>query len=153
VAEVSDPVVVEFPLRGDGWMAVTTPAARIPSHGTDLLGQRYAYDFIRVDERPGARFHRAGMLRTNLIGVAAQECYAWGATVHAPVDGAPVTRNDPGHPSPGSFRVRPAQSTLMVKELVVPVAGTVIANRVSPVAPGGMANCTVAVPISSRVGV
>jgi hypothetical protein len=94
VAEVSDPVVVEFPLRGDGWMAVTTPAARIPSHGTDLLGQRYAYDFVKVDERPGARFHRAGMLRTNLIGVAAQECYAWGATVHAPVDGEVVRAVD-----------------------------------------------------------
>jgi len=91
---MDDPVVVEFPLRGDGWMAVTTPDARIPSHGTDLLGQRYAYDFLRVDERSGARFHRAGMLRTNLIGITAQDCYAWGATVHAPVDGEVVLAVD-----------------------------------------------------------
>ena len=36
------PVVVDFPLRGENWMAVTTPAHRVPSHGTDMLGQRYA---------------------------------------------------------------------------------------------------------------
>lgn len=93
-AELDNPVVVEFPLRGEGWLAVTTPAARIPSHGTDLLGQRYAYDFLKVDGRRGARFHRAGMLRTNLVGVAAQDCYAWGATVHAPVDGEVVRAVD-----------------------------------------------------------
>ena|GEM_PF-2671872 len=42
MGELDDPVVVEFPLRGEGWMAVTTPAARTPSHGVDMLGQRYA---------------------------------------------------------------------------------------------------------------
>ena len=44
---LENPVVVEFPLRGEDWMAVTTPAHRVPSHGTDMLGQRYAYDFLR----------------------------------------------------------------------------------------------------------
>ena len=75
-------------------MAVTTPAARIPSHGSDLLGQRFAYDFLRVDRRSGARFHPAGILRTNLIGVRAQECYAWGAAIHAPFDGVVVRAAD-----------------------------------------------------------
>ena len=46
---LDDPVVVDFPLRGEGWMAVTTPAHRVPSHGTDMLGQRYAYDLLKVD--------------------------------------------------------------------------------------------------------
>ena len=92
--ELDDPVVVEFPLRGEGWMAVTTPAARIPSHGTDMLGQRYAYDFLRVDERRGAHFHPAGALRTNLIGVRARDCYAWGAEVRSPVDGEVVRAVD-----------------------------------------------------------
>jgi hypothetical protein len=32
-----------------------TPALRIPSHGTDMLGQRYAFDFVRIDHRRG--FH------------------------------------------------------------------------------------------------
>ncbi len=75
-------------------MAVTTPASRIPSHGTDMLGQRYAFDFVKVDARRGARFHRAGMLRTNLIGVKAQDCYAWGASVHAPFDAEVVRAVD-----------------------------------------------------------
>ena len=92
--ELKNAVVVDFPLRGKGWMAVTTPAARIPSHGTDMLGQRFAFDFLRVDGRPGARFHPAGMLRTNLIGVRAQECYAWGASIHAPFDGVVVRAVD-----------------------------------------------------------
>jgi hypothetical protein len=33
----SSPVVVGFPLRGE-WVAVRTPAHKIPSHGTDLFG-------------------------------------------------------------------------------------------------------------------
>ncbi|HJS27439.1 MAG TPA: M23 family peptidase, partial [Actinomycetota bacterium] len=46
MGELDDPVVVGFPLRGE-WAAATTPAHRIPSHGTDMLGQRYAFDFVR----------------------------------------------------------------------------------------------------------
>ena len=34
------------------WL-VERPAARIPSHGTDLLGQRYAHDLVRTDHRRG----------------------------------------------------------------------------------------------------
>ena len=32
----------------------TRPASRIPSHGTDMLGQRYAFDLIRLDPRHGS---------------------------------------------------------------------------------------------------
>lgn len=39
-------VVVDFPLRG-AWAATSTPAERVPSHGTDAYGQRYAFDFVR----------------------------------------------------------------------------------------------------------
>jgi len=39
-------VVVEFPLRGE-WVAVRTPAHKVPSHGTELFGQRYAFDLDR----------------------------------------------------------------------------------------------------------
>ena len=56
---LENPVVVEFPLRGEDWMAVTTPSHKVPSHGTDMLGQRYAYDFLKVDRRGGAHFHPA----------------------------------------------------------------------------------------------
>jgi hypothetical protein len=95
--ELHEPVAVEFPLRGEGWLAETTPAARIPSHGTDLLGQRYAYDFIKVDRRRGAHFHPAGTMRQLFIGARTTDAYAWGAAIHAPFD-AEVVRADDGLP-------------------------------------------------------
>lgn len=88
------PVIVDFPLRGEGWLAVTTPATRVPSHGVDVLGQTYAYDFLQVDGRPGGHVSPAGGLRGNLVGVRARDCYAWGAPVHAPWDGVVVRAVD-----------------------------------------------------------
>ncbi|MBO0979008.1 M23 family metallopeptidase [Microbacterium sp. SD291] len=95
--ELENPVVVEFPLRGEGWMAVTTPAARIPSHGVDILGQRFAFDFVKVDDRPGVHVHPTSSFVANTIGGRTVDCYAWGAAIHAPfaaevvaaVDGVP----------------------------------------------------------------
>lgn len=92
--ELADPVVVDFPLRGEGWVAVTSPADRVPSHGTDMLGQRFAFDLLKVDERPGIHAHPAGTLRGVIIGGRARECYAWGATVHAPFDGDVIAAVD-----------------------------------------------------------
>lgn len=92
--ELDDPVVVDLPLRGEGWMAVTTPAHRVPSHGTDLLGQRYAYDLLKVDGRRGVHFHPASSLRGELLGGRTRECYAWGAPIHAPFDAEVVAASD-----------------------------------------------------------
>ena len=92
--ELDHPVVVEFPLRGAGWMAVTTPAFRVPSHGTDMLGQRFAYDFIKVDDRKGAHFHPASTLRGELFGGRTHEAYAWNAPVHAPLGGTVLRATD-----------------------------------------------------------
>lgn len=92
--ELDEPVVVELPLRGEGWMAVTTPAARIPSHGVDMLGQRYAYDFVKVDDRPGVHVHPTSTFVASTIGGRADECYAWGAGVHAPFDAEVVAAVD-----------------------------------------------------------
>jgi len=92
--ELDHPVVVDFPLRGEGWLAVTTPAARIPSHGVDALGQRYAYDFLVVDERPGEHFFPGSQLSGALTGVRTRDCYAWGAAIHAPFDGEVVAALD-----------------------------------------------------------
>jgi len=80
------PVVVDFPLRGD-WTVERTPAHRVPSHGTDGFGQRYAYDFIRTDERAGVHPHPGGRLRRALIGGRTREWYAWGQPVHAALGG------------------------------------------------------------------
>jgi hypothetical protein len=86
--------VVDFPLRGEGWVAITSPADRVPSHGTDMLGQRYAFDFIRVDWRRRLHYHPASLLRTLVLGVPTRECYAWGEPVHAMLDGEVVRAVD-----------------------------------------------------------
>jgi hypothetical protein len=94
-SELDAAVVVDFPLRGERWVAENTPGDRIPSHGTDMLGQRFAYDMIKVDERgPGLHYHPGGILRGFLIGVRTRDCYAWGAEIHAPFDGEIVHAAD-----------------------------------------------------------
>jgi hypothetical protein len=84
-------VVVDFPLRGE-WTVERTPAHRIPSHGTDILGQRYAYDFIRTDDR--GHVHPARSLRWLLVGGRTQDCYGWGQSVHAAMAGEVVAAID-----------------------------------------------------------
>jgi Peptidase family M23 len=92
--ELAGAVIVDFPLRGERWVAVNTPGDRIPSHGTDMLGQRFAYDLLKVDERRGLRDHPAGILRRLIVGVRTRECYAWGAEIHAPFDGEIISAVD-----------------------------------------------------------
>jgi hypothetical protein len=82
MGELDDPVVVDFPLSGE-WLVERTPAYRIPSHGTDALGQRFAYDLVRTDHRRGLHLHPAGALRWCLIGGRTRDCYGWGQPVHA----------------------------------------------------------------------
>ena len=93
MGELDNPVVVAFPLRGE-WSVERSPAYRIPSHGTDLLGQRYAYDLVRTDHRPGFHLHPAGTLRWLLIGGRTRDCYGWGQPVHAAFDGVIVQAVD-----------------------------------------------------------
>jgi hypothetical protein len=92
--EIDGAVVVDFPLRGENWVAVNTQGDRIPSHGTDMLGQRFAYDLLQVDSRRGLRDHSAGVLRRLILSVRTRECYAWGAEIPAPLDGEIVRASD-----------------------------------------------------------
>jgi len=90
----SEPVVVDFPLRGE-WVAGHTPAERIPSHGSDQLGQRFAYDFLRIErEKKGWKFFRASGTAYALIGVRLEDCHGWGAPIFAPFDGSVISAND-----------------------------------------------------------
>lgn len=89
-------VSVEFPLRGE-WVAENSPGDRVPSHGTDILAQRYAYDFIRVDRRNGMHVHPGGGLWSSLIGFPVRDSYAWGQPIHMPFDGEIVEASD-GYP-------------------------------------------------------
>jgi murein DD-endopeptidase MepM/ murein hydrolase activator NlpD len=95
-SEMEHPVIVDFPLRGE-WVAFNSPGDCVPSHGVDMLGQRFAYDFVRVDRRKGWRIHPAGGLRSNLLGFPVRETYAWGQPVHMPFDGEIVEARD-GYP-------------------------------------------------------
>jgi hypothetical protein len=87
-----DPIQVAFPLRGE-WSALRTPADRVPTHGTDRFGQRYAYDLWRVDERQGG-YHRASRPRIWFVGVPTRDCYGWGEPVFAPFTGTVVRAVD-----------------------------------------------------------
>lgn len=111
VSALSNLVVVHFPLRGEGWVAVNSPADRIPSHGSNILGQRFAYDFLVADQRTRLHYHPAGWLRTLLFGVPTHECYAWGAPVHSPFDGEVVLAVD-GHPE--RTRIHPVREALLL---------------------------------------
>ncbi|MEZ5497951.1 MAG: hypothetical protein R3E77_00840 [Steroidobacteraceae bacterium] len=66
----SAPIPVAFPLRGE-WTAMNTPGHRLPSHGTDLLAQTYAHDFVRLDRQArGSKFFRdRSLLRYLVFGV------------------------------------------------------------------------------------
>lgn len=88
------PIIVEFPLRGE-WLAPNTPGKNIPSHGTDKLGMRYAYDFLQVDfKRKGWPSYQANFLRYLFFGVSLKKCYCWGQDIHAPCDGTIVKAED-----------------------------------------------------------
>ena len=111
----SDAVVVEFPLRGE-WVAERTPAHRVPSHGTDMLGQRYAFDFVRPDHRRGLRLHPGSALRGSLLGRRTREYYGWGQPIHAAFDGVVVAAVD---------RVPERARVQMVGELAHTIRATV----------------------------
>ncbi|TCK88044.1 peptidase M23-like protein [Natranaerovirga hydrolytica] len=87
MSELKNPVIVEFPLRGE-WMAPNTPGTKVPSHGTNQLGQRYAFDFLQIDqEKKGMHFYKTSKLRYFFLGVPLSQCLCWGKEVYAPCDG------------------------------------------------------------------
>jgi len=91
----TEPIAVKFPLSGE-WCAVNTPGFRIPSHGTDQLGQRYAYDFLQIDwnKEKGYKFYRKRFLKSLLFGVSLKDTYCWSKPVYAPFDGEVVESQD-----------------------------------------------------------
>lgn len=89
-----EPIIVGFPLRGE-WLSPTTPGTKIPSHGTNQLGERYAYDFVQVDwERTGWPAYRVSFPKYLLFGVPLEDYYCWGQEIYAPCDGVVVQAED-----------------------------------------------------------
>ena len=84
--------VIAFPLRGE-WTAQNSPADRVPSHGTDYFGQRYAIDFFRID--PESRLpYRGAVWRHLLWALPVEEFLCWDAPVHAAAAGRVVHAGD-----------------------------------------------------------
>ena len=98
------PVVVDFPLRGE-WTTPNTPGSKIPSHGTDKLGERYAFDFVGIGpQSKDLRFYRPSPLHYLLFGVRLQDCFGWGRLIFSATAGVVVQaedgwpERDPVHP-------------------------------------------------------
>lgn len=92
--EMYEPIIVEFPLRGE-WLSPNTPGTKVPSHGTNQLGTRYAYDFIQVDwNRIGTPAYRVGVMQYLFSGVKLSDYYCWGQEVYSPCDGIVVVAED-----------------------------------------------------------
>src|SRR5690625_7941634 len=67
------------------WLVGSTPAQRIPSHGTGMFGVCYAIDFIAVDE-----WNRTSSSSSwsTLVGSEPPDIfYSFGKTVSLPVSG------------------------------------------------------------------
>ncbi len=112
----------ETPARGRGaqeveislpfterWLVQNSPARRVPSHGTDPFGERYAIDFVGVDDR-----HRTAGTRDRRTLVATEppeRFVAFGRPVLAPGDGTVV------HVQRGSVHVSPGQELVAGQQI------------------------------------
>ena len=78
------PVMLSLPFTGR-WLVQNSPARRVPSHGTDLFGERYAIDFVGVDDR--GRTAAARDWGTLLGTEPVERFFGFGRTVLAPCGG------------------------------------------------------------------
>lgn len=91
---MENPAIIEFPLRGE-WLAPNTPGKKIPSHGTNQLGERYAFDFLQVDWSGNeSKFYKTSLLQYLILGVSLTDCYCWGKEIYAPCDGEIIKTED-----------------------------------------------------------
>ena len=90
------PVLLRLPFEGS-WLAVNTPARRVPSHGTHFLGQTFAIDFVAVDDR--RRTAAVRDWRTLLAAEPAGRFLAFGRPMLSPIDGYVVAAHngEPDH--------------------------------------------------------
>ena len=78
-------MIVDAPLHGE-WVALHTPADRVPSHGTHYLAQTYAFDFVQHDPRSNLPYER-GLLRHLLYYQRADSFLCWNRPVYSVFDG------------------------------------------------------------------
>lgn len=87
---MSEPVLLAYPFTGR-WMARNSPARRIPSHGTHLMGTTYAIDFIRVD---GSGRSGPWDWRSAFASEPPERFVGFGTPVLAPVAGTVTIAHD-----------------------------------------------------------
>jgi hypothetical protein len=87
---MSTPVVLAYPFRGR-WKAFNSPARRVPSHGTELLGSSHAIDFVGVDEK--GRSAPWG-LRAAVATEPPERFVGFGRAILAPIAGEVVIAHD-----------------------------------------------------------
>lgn len=89
----NDPRPVELTLPFAGrWLVQNSPARRVPSHGVDVLGQRYAIDFVGVDDT--GRSSAVRDWRTVLSTEPPERFVGFGRPILAPVAGRVVEVHD-----------------------------------------------------------
>lgn len=85
------PVVLSLPFAGS-WLALNTPARRVPSHGTHFLGQTFAIDFVAADAK--RRTATVRDWRTVLTVEPVDRFLGFGRPILAPADGRIVEAHD-----------------------------------------------------------
>lgn len=84
-------IQISLPFTGR-WLVQNSPARRVPSHGIDLLGERYAIDFVGVDEQHRTAGRRDW--RTLFATEPVERFFAFGQALLAPADGTVVAVHD-----------------------------------------------------------
>lgn len=84
-----EPRRVQSPVRGR-WVAMNSPASKVPSHGIRMYGQSHAIDLVAEpdDGRPRPEFGGKEAMRAN------EEYPAFGEPVYAMIDGVVVRSSD-----------------------------------------------------------
>ncbi|GAA4285869.1 M23 family metallopeptidase [Georgenia daeguensis] len=92
------PVPLALPFQGT-WIVQNSPATRVPSHGTHVLGETYAIDFVAVDRR--GRTAPVRDWRTVAGTEPPERFFAFDRPILAPASGRVVAVHDgePDHPA------------------------------------------------------
>ncbi len=87
------PIPVLFPLKGE-WRVPNTPGKTIPSHGTDMFGQRFAYDFVKREDLELAEKYWTGVRYWLGGGISLDETIGRGEEILAPIAGKIIEAKD-----------------------------------------------------------
>lgn len=115
-----EPIVIDFPLRGE-WVAPNTPGDKVPSHGTDSFGLRFAYDFYRTERNSQTKFYKSSIFKYLTIGIPINECYCYKENIYSPVDGVVVVVKD-GAKEPKRLHLVLDLFKVLLNSIFVPVS-------------------------------